>query len=296
MMGLIDEKQADERRFGAGHFDLIVIDEAHRSVYQKYKSIFTLQRTFERFLDLRCDFLDPVLGLLPEAVAPLLQVFDGRGVLPSLEDCFDLFDDRDFFLSGAQVEAHPQQFDAECVTPDQLVENLEIDTQVFEEAEDGRVRDERERKAVWLELDASLLVFQQLQQERRLANPRATHDDPLGSVAVAQQLKIAGVDKACTEELRVSLRVSCSETVLLPEDHLRLGLRLLHLDPIVSGHLFRPSTKTPQRPDYINISSRWRTGTAKSRLPRVIPQTESHTRSRRARASLAIDPGVLEDI
>jgi len=39
VMGLIDEKQADERRFGAGHFDLIVIDEAHRSVNQKYKAI-----------------------------------------------------------------------------------------------------------------------------------------------------------------------------------------------------------------------------------------------------------------
>ncbi len=29
-----------ERRFGPGHFDLIIIDEAHRSVYQKYKAIF----------------------------------------------------------------------------------------------------------------------------------------------------------------------------------------------------------------------------------------------------------------
>ncbi len=29
-----------QRRFGAGHFDLIIIDEAHRSVYQKYRAIF----------------------------------------------------------------------------------------------------------------------------------------------------------------------------------------------------------------------------------------------------------------
>ena len=28
------------RRFGVGHFDLIIIDEAHRSVYQKYRAIF----------------------------------------------------------------------------------------------------------------------------------------------------------------------------------------------------------------------------------------------------------------
>lgn len=40
MMGLIDEAGADERRFGVGHFDLIVIDEAHRSVYRKYRAIF----------------------------------------------------------------------------------------------------------------------------------------------------------------------------------------------------------------------------------------------------------------
>ncbi len=31
---------ADERFYGVGHFDLIIIDEAHRSVYQKYKAIF----------------------------------------------------------------------------------------------------------------------------------------------------------------------------------------------------------------------------------------------------------------
>ncbi len=40
MMNLIDEAGSTERRFGVGHFDLIVIDEAHRSVYRKYKAIF----------------------------------------------------------------------------------------------------------------------------------------------------------------------------------------------------------------------------------------------------------------
>jgi len=32
MMGLIDESKDGERRFGPGHFDLVIIDEAHRSV------------------------------------------------------------------------------------------------------------------------------------------------------------------------------------------------------------------------------------------------------------------------
>jgi type I restriction enzyme, R subunit len=41
MMGLIDDAADGQRRFGVGHFDLIIIDEAHRSVYQKYRSIFT---------------------------------------------------------------------------------------------------------------------------------------------------------------------------------------------------------------------------------------------------------------
>jgi type I site-specific restriction endonuclease len=38
MMNLIDGKQEGRTKFGAGHFDLIVIDEAHRSVYQRYRA------------------------------------------------------------------------------------------------------------------------------------------------------------------------------------------------------------------------------------------------------------------
>ena len=40
MMGLIDQGAGDSRRFGPGYFDLVIIDEAHRSVYQKYRAIF----------------------------------------------------------------------------------------------------------------------------------------------------------------------------------------------------------------------------------------------------------------
>ncbi len=41
MMGLIgDTRDGGEARFGVGHFDLVIIDEAHRSVYQKYGAIF----------------------------------------------------------------------------------------------------------------------------------------------------------------------------------------------------------------------------------------------------------------
>lgn len=47
IMNLIDETNDGVRRFGPGHFDLIVIDEAHRSVYRKYKAIFDY---FDSFL------------------------------------------------------------------------------------------------------------------------------------------------------------------------------------------------------------------------------------------------------
>ncbi|MFD3705899.1 DEAD/DEAH box helicase family protein [Nocardia sp. NPDC058658] len=42
MMGLAQEYDAaGVKRFGPGHFDLVIIDEAHRSVYQKYGALFT---------------------------------------------------------------------------------------------------------------------------------------------------------------------------------------------------------------------------------------------------------------
>jgi type I restriction enzyme, R subunit len=40
MLNLINEMDGERRRFGPGYFDLVVIDEAHRSVYQKYQAIF----------------------------------------------------------------------------------------------------------------------------------------------------------------------------------------------------------------------------------------------------------------
>jgi len=47
MMRLINEIAGGTRRFGVGHFDLVIIDEAHRSVYQKYRAIFEY---FDSFL------------------------------------------------------------------------------------------------------------------------------------------------------------------------------------------------------------------------------------------------------
>jgi type I restriction enzyme R subunit len=41
MMNRIDSiRNAEERFYGVGHFDLIIVDEAHRSIYNRYKAIF----------------------------------------------------------------------------------------------------------------------------------------------------------------------------------------------------------------------------------------------------------------
>ncbi len=41
MINLIDKEYDDsQRHFSIGHFDLIIFDEIHRSVYNKYKAIF----------------------------------------------------------------------------------------------------------------------------------------------------------------------------------------------------------------------------------------------------------------
>jgi len=49
MMNCIDDTRDDkgDRLFTPGHFDLIIVDEAHRSIYNKYKDIFTY---FDAFL------------------------------------------------------------------------------------------------------------------------------------------------------------------------------------------------------------------------------------------------------
>jgi type I restriction enzyme R subunit len=40
ILNRIDRSDGDKRIFGPGHFDLIIVDEAHRSIYQKYRVLF----------------------------------------------------------------------------------------------------------------------------------------------------------------------------------------------------------------------------------------------------------------
>ncbi len=49
MIGAISgQEEVNQRPFTVGHFDLIIIDESHRSIYQKYKSIFDYFRADPR--------------------------------------------------------------------------------------------------------------------------------------------------------------------------------------------------------------------------------------------------------
>ena len=40
MLNLINDSSDDVKRFGVGHFDVVIVDEAHRSIYAKYGEIF----------------------------------------------------------------------------------------------------------------------------------------------------------------------------------------------------------------------------------------------------------------
>jgi type I restriction enzyme R subunit len=41
MLNLINDTSSNVKRFGVGHFDLVIVDEAHRSIYAKYGAIFS---------------------------------------------------------------------------------------------------------------------------------------------------------------------------------------------------------------------------------------------------------------
>ncbi|HKO46491.1 MAG TPA: DEAD/DEAH box helicase family protein, partial [Polyangiaceae bacterium] len=127
MMGLIDDKLADERRFGAGHFDLVVIDEAHRSVYQKYAAIFEY---FDSYL----------VGLTAtpkeDVHSNTYGLFDLEKGVPT--DAYDLSDAvKDKALVPAQAVSVPLKFPREGITYDELSEEEREQWDEQEWSEDG---------------------------------------------------------------------------------------------------------------------------------------------------------------
>jgi len=130
MMGLIDEVTDGQRRFGPGHFDLIIIDEAHRSVYQRYRAIF---RHFDSYL----------VGLTAtprdEVDWNTYGLFDLEKGVPT--DAYELEEAiKDGYLVEYRSREVPLKFQREGIQYDQLSEE-EKDAWDNLEWEDGEVPD-----------------------------------------------------------------------------------------------------------------------------------------------------------
>lgn len=126
MMGLIDEFDGDVRRFGVGHFDLVVIDEAHRSVFKKYRGIF--------------EYFDSLLvGLTAtpkdEIDRNTYSLFDLQTGVPtdvySLEEAV-----RDEFLVPPRAFSAPLRFPSQGITYDELSDDEKAEWDELEWAAD----------------------------------------------------------------------------------------------------------------------------------------------------------------
>jgi type I restriction enzyme, R subunit len=143
MMRLIDEKREDgTRRFGTGHFDLVVVDEAHRSIYQKYGAIF--------------DYFDSYLVGL--TATPRDEVDRNTYRLFALEDGVPTdeysLDDaiKDKFLVPPRAVSVPLQFQREGIRYDDLSDEEKDQWDALEWDEEGEAPDRIEAAAVnqWL--------------------------------------------------------------------------------------------------------------------------------------------------
>jgi type I restriction enzyme, R subunit len=142
MMGLIDEMQTGQRRFGVGHFDLVIIDEAHRSVYQKYRAIF--------------EYFDSLLvGLTAtpkdEIDRNTYSLFELETGVPT--DAYDLQSAvDDGFLVPPKAVSVPLKFQREGIKYDQLAEDEKEQWDALDWNEEGEIPDRVEAEAVnkWL--------------------------------------------------------------------------------------------------------------------------------------------------
>lgn len=142
MMGLIDQARDGQKRFGPGHFDLVIIDEAHRSVYQKYRAIFEY---FDSYL----------VGLTAtpkdEIDRNTYSLFDLEEGVPT--DAYPLEDAvKDGFLVPMKAVSVPMKFPREGIKYDDLSDEEKEEWDAKEWSEDGEVPDRVEPDAVnkWL--------------------------------------------------------------------------------------------------------------------------------------------------
>jgi len=142
MMGLIDETRDGQRRFGVGHFDLVVVDEAHRSVFQKYHAIFDY---FDAFL----------VGLTAtpkdEVDRNTYGLFELENGVPT--DAYSLEEAvRDGFLVPPRAVSVPLRFQREGIRYDDLPPDEQEQWDELEWDEEGQTPDRVEAEAVnkWL--------------------------------------------------------------------------------------------------------------------------------------------------
>lgn len=113
MMGMINDTQSEAAKFGVGHFDLVIVDEAHRSVYKKYGAIF---RYFDSLL----------VGLTAtpreEIDKNTYDLFDLETGVPT--DAYELTDAvNDGFLVPPRVQQIDLKFPREGIVYDQLTDD-----------------------------------------------------------------------------------------------------------------------------------------------------------------------------
>lgn len=130
MMNLIDESKKDgEKRFGVGHFDLIIIDEAHRSVYQKYRAIF--------------EYFDSLLiGLTATPKAEIdhntYELFDSEDNNPTYAYELDTAVKDKFLVPAKQIEV-PTKFLSTGLTYDELTAEEKEEYEASFEDEEGQL-------------------------------------------------------------------------------------------------------------------------------------------------------------
>jgi type I restriction enzyme R subunit len=142
MMRLIDESSEGQRRFGVGYFDLVIIDEAHRSVYQKYRAIFEY---FDSYL----------VGLTAtpkdEIDRNTYSLFELETGVPT--DAYGLEEAvKDHFLVPPRPVSVPVKFQREGITYNDLSEEEKEEWDALEWSEDGQIPNRVEPAAVnkWL--------------------------------------------------------------------------------------------------------------------------------------------------
>lgn len=129
MLRLIDETKDGRRQFGPGHFDLVIIDEAHRSVYQKYRAIFEY---FDSFL----------VGLTAtpkdEVDHNTYGLFDLEDGVPT--DAYGLEEAvKDGFLVPPKAVSVPLKFQREGMKYDELTDEEQERWDAIEWDEDGNI-------------------------------------------------------------------------------------------------------------------------------------------------------------